>query len=139
MNARGNFASVRQVRRWAGTVTVACLLARALIPLGYMPGNILDGEFMVLCPAGIGAGAITGLHRGHNGHNADSDSVVDADRTCPLGTALKYAALPTNEITLFETSKSPVVRDVSGDDVSDSEVPPGFRSRAPPRMRFQLI
>ncbi|MEM8815354.1 MAG: hypothetical protein AAGE85_05975 [Pseudomonadota bacterium] len=39
-------------RRFYIPLIVLTLAVRAIVPLGYMPGKLLAGEFMVLCPAG---------------------------------------------------------------------------------------
>ena len=80
-------------RRWAARLALAGILVRALIPLGYMPGNVLDGEFMVLCPSGLPANIVHALH----GHH-DADAALELDRACPIGGALHYAALPTDAV-----------------------------------------
>jgi hypothetical protein len=115
--------------------TVACLLVRALIPLGYMPGNVLDGEYMVLCPVGLAASAFAESHHHHGG---DGETVVDADRACPLGTALQSAALLPNDSIPFESSNTAVIRNVPQDDVFDTRFQAKYRSRAPPLLRTQL-
>lgn len=66
------------------------LAARALIPIGYMPGNLLAGEIMVMCPAGSAATIAMLQHEAnhqHAHHNGDSET-RSADETCPIGTAL---------------------------------------------------
>ena len=79
--------------RLAKAAVVGCLLVRALIPLGFMPGNALAGEFFVICPAGLPAAVAERLHLGHEQH---SQTVVDVDRACPIGSALNVA-LPTTD------------------------------------------
>jgi hypothetical protein len=111
------------------------LLVRALIPLGYMPGSILDGEFMVLCPAGYAASIVAESHHQHGG---DGESVIDADRACPLGTALQSAALLPSDSTPFEPSKIPVIGSAPQNDVFNTHFQARYRSRAPPLLRIQL-
>ena len=109
---------------------VACLFMRALVPAGYMPGNLLAGEYMVLCPVGVPAELAALLHGGHGNHGGD---VVDADRTCPIGSALKPAFLPvdTTQPAVLWLAELPVP-------VQPVLIPPtrhlsAYRSRAPPR------
>ena len=73
-------------------LALAALLLRAIIPLGYMPGNVLAGEFVVLCPTGSAAKFAAALH---GEHHAESGQHLDMDADCPIGTALQAAALPT--------------------------------------------
>ena len=77
---------------------LATLALRALIPLGYMPGNLLIGEFAVLCPEGVPEEVMQILHRGHHDHDAD---VVNVDQSCPIGSALQLAWLPAPEPDLL--------------------------------------
>ncbi len=58
-----------------------------------MPGNLLAGDFMVLCPAGLPAGTAQSIHQDHDENATD---VVDVDRSCPIGSALQPAWLPTD-------------------------------------------
>jgi hypothetical protein len=135
MNCSRQRDSFSRIRRQAVIATVACLLVRALIPLGYMPGNVLDGEYMVLCPAGLAAGVVADSHHQHGG---DGESFVDADRTCPLGTALQSAALLPGDSIPFESSKIPVIGSAPQNDVFNTRFQAKYRSRAPPLLRIQL-
>lgn len=80
---------------------IVCLGLRALVPAGYMPGNLLAGEFMVLCPSGMQADFVQQLHPDqgvHDTHSAHDQGVVDADTSCPIGSALQLAVLPIDEV-----------------------------------------
>ena len=84
-----------QHRFWRAAIQLAvvALVVRASIPLGYMPGNLLAGDFAVLCPTGIPAEfmqAISGHAHHHAGHT------IDADRDCPIGSALQPAWAPND-------------------------------------------
>ena len=65
---------MRLNRRHTAALVALALLLRAAVPLGYMPGNVFAGEFMVLCPVGSAQSfalldAIRGSARaGHVGH-----------------------------------------------------------------------
>ncbi len=56
-------------RRHTATLIALALLLRAAVPLGYMPGSVFAGEFMVLCPAGS-APSFTLLNAIQNGAEA---------------------------------------------------------------------
>lgn len=101
-------------RRLFLALGVAGLCLRALIPAGYMPGNLLAGELMVLCPVGVPAAIAEQLHSGHIDHD---QPVIDVDRSCPIGSAVQQAWLPTNIVSL--TFDEPVV---------DVEIREDFRS-----------
>ncbi len=81
--------------RWTLAILAATLLLRAFIPVGYMPGNLLAGEFARLCATGLAAPL---AHAGH--HGAHDGTELSADKACPVGLALKFAALPTAFIEL---------------------------------------
>ena len=87
----GTTRSRNRIGMRVALATVSCLLLRATIPLGFMPGNVLAGEFVVLCPAGLPADTVRQLHHDHAGHD---EKTVDMDARCPIGTALQYAAAP---------------------------------------------
>jgi len=74
------------------------LAIRALIPVGYMPGDMTAGEIVVLCPTGMPAEVMQALHRGHHDHD---QSVVDVDRSCPIGTALQPDFIPPDFVEIF--------------------------------------
>jgi len=133
MRNRHTFSFSRRLRRTTGLALAACLLLRALIPVGYMPGNLLAGELMVLCPEGLPALDMALAHAGHN----DTDlPAMDADRSCPIGTAL-LAAAPAPEVGQVLA----LVRRAATD-IPPAESPPrrhspaGYRSRAPPPARI---
>ena len=52
-----------------------------------MPGDALQGEFFVLCPSGLPTGIAQALHAGHDAH---ADTVLDADRDCPIGSECEH-------------------------------------------------
>jgi len=88
-------------RRFPAALVAIALLLRAAVPLGYMPGSVFAGEFMVLCPvgsansfalldtiragtgaghAGHGAAHTAGHeHHAHHGHAADGASADGTD------------------------------------------------------------
>jgi len=71
-------------------LVLGALLIRALIPVGYMPGNLVAGEFAVLCPTGLPDEI---AHLLHQGHHDDGEQQVDMDADCPIGAALKLIAI----------------------------------------------
>ncbi len=108
---------------------VLMLTLRALIPLGYMPGNLLAGEFVVLCPTGMPIEVMQALHQNH--HDSEQ-AVMDVDQTCPIGSALQPAwmALADNEqdiLVVATVSEAFYQRRTYVGIFS-----PRYRSRAPP-------
>lgn len=110
-------------------LALAALLLRALIPLGYMPGNLLAGELAVLCPVGMPPAVMHALHHGH--HEADED-VVSTDQACPIGTALQPAWLPGEWPTISLQPPAPNFTRAVKFDSHGETVVYGYRSRAPP-------
>ena len=88
-------------------LTLASLLLRALVPLGYMPGNVLAGEFVVLYPVGLSADIVWLFHAEHGAHH---EQLIDMDAGCPIDTALQAAALPTPPAIPSITTSRPWVR-----------------------------
>lgn len=73
------------------------LAVRALLPLGYMPGNLQDGTFAELCPVASAAtyqllGTAAEHKHDHGNDAADSYSVGSA---CPIGNSLFFDAIPS--------------------------------------------
>lgn len=81
----------RKIGRLALQLAIFGLVVRAAIPLGYMPGNLLAGEFMVLCPTAVPAAVLQVLAGHDHGH---ADHTIDSDRDCPIGSALQTAWAP---------------------------------------------
>lgn len=79
-------------------MTLACVAVRSLIPVGYMPGNLLRGETVAMCPV-ASEGALSLINwRQPNADRADDHGQHDdrdrsADETCPIGNALLAAAV----------------------------------------------
>lgn len=129
MRSLQTFALYRH-RSLAVLILFACLVLRAMIPSGYMPGNLLAGEFMVLCPQGLPAPT---LHAMHHDHDDRQQVLFDADSSCPIGSVLLVAAPPPsaplqNSVAVAKSSLHAAV-----------ELPRQFspiffyNSRAPPR------
>ena len=95
--------------RWLTALLAAGFLLRAFIPVGYMPGNLLDGRFVELCPVGISFDiASASLSASHSADHSDMhhaghhDTAADADpnKTCPLGLGIKFLAVPVVDLDL---------------------------------------
>ena len=113
--------------RWMLAILAATLLVRAFIPVGYMPGNLLAGEFARLCPTGLPAPL---AHAGHHGGHHETE--LSADQACPVGFALKFAALPTDFIeSLPSVSPEAFTLPQHGQPADTQTIAP-FRARAPP-------
>jgi hypothetical protein len=94
----------------ASKITAALLLGtlaiRALLPLGYMPGNLLEGKFAELCP--VASAATYALlpqdeshqHHAHHGHATDGND-YSMDSACPIGTSLLADVLPGFDVQIL--------------------------------------
>ena len=82
----------------AAFLLLATLGIRALVPVGYMPGNLLDGKFAELCP--VASAATYALLPAHDNHHHDhqsggqDDAAYSMDSACPIGSSLFSDALP---------------------------------------------
>jgi len=129
MDALYPFRKRSNSRHFAGAALLGCLLLRTLIPLGYMPGNLLAGEFVTLCPQGLPAQAAHQLHESHGGSSADT---IDTDSICPLGNALSSAAPPPSPQALTSLPRSANDFSVTLVARPESSLVLHYASRAPP-------
>ena len=108
------------------------LSARIIIPSGYMPGNLLDGEFMVLCPTDAAAELLG--HRHHTAQHgaASHEPAAGADVTCPIGSALTAAIAPAFALPAVHVPRANrvVVHAVSPPRTGRAPAP--YSSRDPP-------
>jgi hypothetical protein len=78
---------------------LATLAVRALLPLGYMPGNLLAGEFAELCPVASAATfellSSTNTHQHH--HGEPGEKLPSVGIACPIGSSLFFDALPGSD------------------------------------------
>ena len=80
-------------------LALLAMLFKLVFPLGYMPGNLLAGEWLVLCPQGLPAGLLAADTHHHHGADADADdsstdrSSSDQQRLCPLGSGFAMAGM----------------------------------------------
>jgi len=65
---------------------VFLLVLQALIPVGFMPGSIANGEFLKLCPDNISPALMAILHGSHHMHHGQESEEWLFD--CPFGTLL---------------------------------------------------
>jgi hypothetical protein len=92
-----NFLPTRVSHRIAAMLLIGSLAVRALVPLGYMPGNLLAGNLAELCPVASAATytllAAHDLHR-HQHDGASGEAAYSIDSACPIGSTLFADALP---------------------------------------------
>lgn len=67
--AAGMIGSNRMLR-----LTVACFVLQAMIPVGFMPGNLVHGEFATLCPSGLPKTMVAEFFGEHHAHHNDTPS-----------------------------------------------------------------
>ena len=109
---------------------------RALIPVGYMPGNLLEGEFVRLCPAGLPALSVHEGHAGHHGSQGDGEYSADSELSsvCPLGAGLGQAGLPGALPARVTPSATAGLAPPATDESPPAPTGVAFRSRAPPTI-----
>ena len=129
-------ASRQRNTRWLTALLAAGFILRAFIPVGYMPGNLLAGEFVELCPVGIGTVVDSGHHAGHYaGHVAHHDGAAvehDPNKSCPLGLGIKFLGTPVVELDVqaLEPPAHRVLRLIDTDVLA--LLPSSRQPRAPP-------
>jgi len=119
------------MRECFAVLAFLAFFARALIPVGFMPGTVHGQPQLVLCDGGaLGSAHHHGLH--DHGHHGNSGSHSHSDGLCPFDMSGGSAPLPTDlDHALAQTlpelpvsfSEHPVV----------SETPPRYTApRGPP-------
>lgn len=92
------FMRPRLLRHFAAALLLATLGVRALVPMGYMPGNLLDGKFAELCPVASAATyelLAAQADQQHNHHaGGQDDAEYSMDSACPIGSSLFSDVLP---------------------------------------------
>ena len=100
-----SFLRYGRVSKAAVALLLGTLAVRALMPLGYMPGNLLEGKIAELCPVASAATyALLTLdeshqHHAHHGDATDS-SGYSMDSACPIGTSLLADVLPAFDVQI---------------------------------------
>lgn len=87
----------RRLRRTATHLLLATLALRALLPIGYMPGNLLAGELAALCPVASAATfELLDSSAAHEHHHGESGKELPSvGGACPIGSSLFFDALPS--------------------------------------------
>jgi hypothetical protein len=84
-----------RLRLATASLLLATLAVRALLPMGYMPGNLLAGEFAKLCPVASAATfellSSNTTHQHH--HDESGKELPSVDSACPIGSSLFSDAL----------------------------------------------
>ena len=128
-----NFLRKAGLRRVATSLLVATLAVRALLPMGYMPGNLAAGEFAQLCPVASAATfQLLGSVAEHSHHHSDDADAISVGTACPIGSSLFFDALPTLPTTV-ELQDLQAVFEITARDQSVLTAPQTIRrARAPP-------
>lgn len=128
-----NFLQRRLLHHAASALLLGTLAVRSLLPLGYMPGNLLEGKFAELCPVASAATyALLSKHDSHHQHDMPGDAAYSIDAACPIGSTLFSAALPA---TFPSAAIAPLANEYRQVHVlqSFSATPqPVYPARAPP-------
>lgn len=140
------------LHRGAAFVAALCLLLRATVPAGYMPGDLLAGEWAVPCPSGFPAALFElapdsgdahdhhhsghGAHADHGDHQGPTETtphVTGLDDQCPLGEALQTPTLPTMAKTIAAAPTRPLRAPEWQARAMQSLLPGIPQARAPPQ------
>ncbi|MEO0437581.1 MAG: hypothetical protein AAF098_11805 [Pseudomonadota bacterium] len=145
----------RIVRRWI----LPSLAARILVPLGFMPGNVFAGEFLLPCPSAMPASVFqlglermgsesrahqtTASHLGHAGHehhfagstatasSGDAD-LVGSERQCPIGSALSADIHSSTSSYIAVPPSLPPGTAITSSALTLNQVFARYYARAPP-------
>lgn len=132
------FLRQRLFRQFAAVLLLATLGVRALLPAGYMPGNLLDGKFAELCPVASAAtftllaADTTHHHHGQHGNGERDDAAYSIDSACPIGSSLFADALPAADITISPVPRSRDFERATPGSVFTSKPHRYYPARAPP-------
>ena len=120
-------------------VAYVALVAKLLVPVGYMPGPLAAGLPVQLCDAGFAPVVVhQHEHAGHSGHSQHASGHHDHDQAselhwkyCPSGALAGAGAIPVEyRVDLLHVeSERLALRDATG--VTRTPFI-AFRSRAPP-------
>ena len=128
------FSKQSRLRRLATAILIATLAIRALVPVGYMPGNLIAGEFAELCPVASAATfELLGTQAGHEHHHGSTDAeAVSLGTACPIGSSLFFDALPTLAVITDAQAIVHVYQDALRPQTVVSIAFPNRHARAPP-------
>jgi hypothetical protein len=89
----------QSLRGHLAVLALVAVVARSLIPTGYMP-SMVDGHVqLVICEASVGGGV---AHHGHHGHHGQTHGA--ADSPCPFALSGGGAPLPGFTATTLATA-----------------------------------
>jgi len=113
--------------RLATHLLLLTFCVRALVPAGYMPGDLDDGWHLKLCPDGLTQSSFTGLL----GHQHDHEHSADSVSTCELS---GFSAEPTTDCQTDSNTLQRVVQALQDirPQTKFGETPKTHHSRAPP-------
>ena len=83
--------------RLVSALLLGSLAIRALLPKGYMPGNLLAGNFAALCTVASAATyklLTAPSSHGHQHSSTPGEAEYSIESTCPIGSGLFSDALP---------------------------------------------
>ncbi|MEO1204573.1 MAG: hypothetical protein AAFX10_17860, partial [Pseudomonadota bacterium] len=106
-------------------------LLRALIPLGYMPGNLLAGEFARLCPSVLPEATLADSHHGHHGHG-EADPVASTSQQCEFSVAASLSITVSDCDDVIAPGPAAVERPSRQRGHTASRHRNAYRPRAPP-------
>ena len=111
--------------------TAIALMARVVVPSGFMPASVDSGWPLQLCSDGLTAEMMAGLLGHHHHHHEHSN---DAPKQCELGTALTAEAIVDSSAFEPELNSGRTTLFLPTTDQARNGSLLHFRSRAPPNV-----
>ena len=98
-------------RRLTNGLALLAMLVKLVSPAGFMPADLSDGHWLMICPDGLPSGVLdTGQHdHGHDGHGGgDHPPQLGLDH-CPIGAAVGAPSIVSHHVSFaFATLREPV-------------------------------
>lgn len=79
-------------RHKATALLFVCLVVRASIPAGYMPGSLQSGSLFEMCPDGLPAAMVRAFAGHHHHGSAHDEATSDSSESCDFGHLISPAA-----------------------------------------------
>ena len=134
MNIRGDVSRSMVLRRWLGHLVLFAFVARALIPVGYMPdfAAVANGVYSVVICTAYGSHPIA---LDANGHKLPGKPGASHHQPCAFSAPITVADLPVEGIKI---ARRDFITEVASASIFDELPPvragPALGSRAPPQL-----
>lgn len=99
-------------------LALLAMLFKLVMPAGFMPGNLLAGEWITLCPQGLPPGLLDQAAH-HHGAGSEVDhgqtddntrnTAADHQQLCPLGSAFAMAGMVSHQPPCCSSASADVI------------------------------